>query len=57
MIRSPPLSFKLVLSATEFESGCMLRGGIVPGWVWLLLFVASYVVLTQWLLPKLGVPT
>ena len=29
----------------------------MPAWLWLLLFVALYVVLTQWVLPKLGVPT
>ena len=26
-------------------------------WLWLPLFVVIYVTLTQWLLPKLGVPT
>ena len=26
-------------------------------WVWLIAVVVAYVVLTQWLLPKLGVPT
>jgi hypothetical protein len=29
----------------------------MPNWLWIILFVAAYVVLTQWLLPKLGVPT
>ena len=29
----------------------------MPQWLWLLLFVAVWLVLTQWLLPKLGVPT
>ncbi len=29
----------------------------MPAWVPLVLFVVVYVVLTQWLLPKLGVPT
>ena len=29
----------------------------MPAWLPLVLFVAAYVVLTQWLLPKLGVPT
>jgi hypothetical protein len=29
----------------------------MPGWLWLLVFVALYVVVTQWVLPKLGVPT
>lgn len=26
-------------------------------WVWPVAFVIAYLVLTQWLLPKLGVPT
>jgi hypothetical protein len=26
-------------------------------WIWILAFIAVYIVLTQWLLPKLGVPT
>jgi hypothetical protein len=29
----------------------------MPEWVWVVAFVVAYVVLTQWLLPKLGVPT
>ncbi len=29
----------------------------MPAWLPLVLFVALYLVLTQWLLPKLGVPT
>ena len=29
----------------------------MPQWVWVVIFVIGYVVLTQWLLPKLGVPT
>ena len=29
----------------------------MPEWVWLVAFVVAYVILTQWLLPKLGVPT
>jgi len=29
----------------------------MPGWLSIVLLVAAYVVLTQWLLPKLGVPT
>ncbi len=29
----------------------------MPDWVWIFLFVAVYLVLTQWLLPKLGVST
>lgn len=29
----------------------------MPQWAWLLIFVAAWLVLTQWLLPKLGIPT
>jgi hypothetical protein len=29
----------------------------MPAWIPLIAFVVIYVVLTQWLLPKLGVPT
>jgi Sec-independent protein translocase protein TatA len=29
----------------------------MPNWAWIIVFVVGYVVLTQWLLPKLGVPT
>jgi hypothetical protein len=29
----------------------------MPQWVWLVALLVGYVVLTQWLLPKLGVPT
>ena len=29
----------------------------MPDWLWMVLLLAGYVVLTQWVLPKLGVPT
>jgi hypothetical protein len=29
----------------------------MPQWLWVVAFVIGYIVLTQWLLPKLGVPT
>jgi len=29
----------------------------MPQWFWLIAFLVGYIVLTQWLLPKLGVPT
>ncbi len=29
----------------------------MPNWLWIVLFVVAYVLLTQWVLPKLGVPT
>jgi hypothetical protein len=29
----------------------------MPNWVWGVALLVAYVVLTQWLLPKLGIPT
>jgi hypothetical protein len=29
----------------------------MPEWGWLVAVLVGYVILTQWLLPKLGVPT
>jgi hypothetical protein len=29
----------------------------MPEWLWLLALLAGYLAVTQWLLPKLGVPT
>jgi len=29
----------------------------MPEWVWIVAFLVGWVILTQWLLPKLGVPT
>lgn len=29
----------------------------MPDWAWTIFVVVAYLVLTQWLLPKLGVPT
>jgi hypothetical protein len=29
----------------------------MPDWAWMIVLVVAYVALTQWLLPKLGVPT
>jgi hypothetical protein len=29
----------------------------MPEWVWLIALLIGYLCLTQWLLPKLGVPT
>jgi hypothetical protein len=29
----------------------------MPDWMWIVGFVVLYIVITQWLLPKLGVPT
>ena len=29
----------------------------MPDWVWIAAFFVAYIVLTQWLLPKMGVPT
>ncbi len=29
----------------------------MSNWIWGLAFLVAYLVLTQWLLPKLGIPT
>jgi hypothetical protein len=29
----------------------------MPEWGWVVAFVIAYLVLTQWLFPKLGIPT
>jgi hypothetical protein len=29
----------------------------MPEWAWIFLVLIAYIALTQWLLPKLGVPT
>jgi hypothetical protein len=29
----------------------------MPDWAWIIVFIVAYLLLTQWLLPKLGVPT
>ena len=29
----------------------------MPQWLWVVIFLLAYIVVTQWLLPKLGVPT
>ncbi len=29
----------------------------MPEWAWMIVFVVAYLGVTQWLLPKLGVPT
>jgi hypothetical protein len=29
----------------------------MPDWAWMIVLVVGYIALTQWLLPKLGVPT
>lgn len=29
----------------------------MPQWFWVIIFLVGYIVVTQWLLPKLGVPT
>lgn len=29
----------------------------MPEWIWMVAVLIGYVVLTQWLLPKLGVPS
>ena len=29
----------------------------MPEWVWIVAFLVGYIVLTLWILPKLGLPT
>jgi hypothetical protein len=29
----------------------------MPNWLWGVAFLVAYIILTRWLLPKLGVPT
>jgi hypothetical protein len=29
----------------------------MPQWAWFIVLIAAWICLTQWLLPKLGVPT
>ena len=29
----------------------------MPDWIWFVVVIVGYLFLTQWLLPKLGVPT
>jgi hypothetical protein len=29
----------------------------MPEWLWLVLFLAVYIVLMRWVLPRMGVPT
>ncbi len=29
----------------------------MPDWVWIIAFFAAWLLLTRWVLPKLGVPT
>jgi len=29
----------------------------MPDWIWMIGFIAAWLLLTRWLLPKLGVPT
>ena len=33
------------------------RETVMPDWVWIAVFVVAYVLLTRWILPRLGVPT
>jgi len=29
----------------------------MPNWLWLVLLVAGYIWVTQWVLPRMGIPT
>jgi hypothetical protein len=39
------------------ESATILSMTNTPDWIWMIAFIAAWLLLTQWLLPKLGVPT
>ena len=30
---------------------------VMPDWLWFIAFLAAYIVLMRWVLPRLGVPT
>ena len=53
--RSPVLFPLFQMHVAEYDAS-EIRGNM-PQWVWVVGFIALYIVLTQWLLPKLGVPT
>ena len=64
MLRSPGLALVAVpVSYTHLEGSYVNLGwtekvrGNMPDWIWAVGFVAVNVLLTQWLLPKLGIPT
>jgi uncharacterized membrane protein YdcZ (DUF606 family) len=44
------------MHVAEYDASEIIRANM-PQWVWVVGFIALYIVLTQWLLPKLGVPT
>ncbi len=29
----------------------------MPNWIWAVVFIVAYIVVTRWVLPKLGIPT
>ena len=47
----PMMTFLRKLGVRSKERGNM------PDWVWGVAFLVVYIILAQWLLPKLGVPT
>ena len=54
--RSPVLFSLFQMDVAEYDASEIIRANM-PRWVWVVGFIALYIVLTQWLLPKLGVPT
>ena len=54
--RSPVLFSLFQMHVAEYDASEIIRANM-PQWVWVVGFIALYIVLTQWLLPKLGVPT
>ncbi len=64
--RYPPVAINVNRYVNQ-QSVQIIDGGMVidsstwriqmPEWAWIIVFVVAYLAVTQWLLPKLGVPT
>ena len=55
LLGTPP--FRLHLTCGEAQRRIIVLGDRMSVWLPLVLFLAVYLLLTQWLLPKLGMPT
>jgi hypothetical protein len=42
---------------TRYDEDGPQGAAIMPEWMWFVIIVVAWVALTQWVLPKLGVPT
>lgn len=47
----------MVIYKTLDRAATILSINDMPDWVWMIAFIAAWLLLTQWLLPKLGVPS